>query len=665
MINLRDEVIKHANGVFKHKLKDINTNTTWFTRILTALDTSAQLALNTLDLNCVNTNGIIWGQVINGWKWASENIRISSTSNATKGNILFWTSVYDEVNDRLGIGVTPSYKFQVGSNLIPSAAPITLGTQFNYTAGATTGTNGIFSFIVNKVISIGETGSTTTSAINSEYIIPATSTVTIWRSRGGYFSVTNLGSGDLSVTNGSSNIVNHSWLGVMQTGNAVWGTISNQSTGTISNANGMTGTVGNYWSGIITTATGVSWIVRGALTAIGSITTARWLYSALVGNASTIGTYYGLLMEVTNTWTIGTRYGVYQTDKLSTNYFWGSIGIGTSVPSTQFELSVDQPVSPSNRTATLTSSHNTAAGAGYILGFQRSRGTVAIPTAISSGDTIGSFRFSAYGTTSYGLGATITNQSTEAWTDTARGNKFSFAVTPNGTTVNVTAMTIDQSGNIGIGTITTPTARLHLPAQTASAGTAPIKLVSGTPMTTPEAWAIEMATNRLLWTNAMWERFSTSFVSSDSVVITDTIVDNSLVETTILTDTQLANTLNSKKIIHLNSTWTYSKVNTSDRATVRIKVGWVVVSTWQIPVGAATNLNYHIETFLTVRWNWVWTQVVWHSHLDFDWLWALSLPVNTTIDTTINNAIEVTWQWDTAAIWTKVISNAWWVELKG
>jgi len=46
------------------------------------------------------------GQTINGSTLASENLILSSTAHATKGKILFGTSAYDEVNNRLGIGTT-------------------------------------------------------------------------------------------------------------------------------------------------------------------------------------------------------------------------------------------------------------------------------------------------------------------------------------------------------------------------------------------------------------------------------------------------------------------------------------------------------------------------------------------------------------------------------
>ena len=55
-------------------------------------------------------------------------------------------------------------------------------------------------------------------------------------------------------------------------------------------------------------------------------------------------------------------------------------------------------------------------------------------------------------------------------------------------------------GKLGIG-LTTPTARLHLPAGTASAGYAPLKLTSGPLLSTPEAGAVEFLTDSLYYTD--------------------------------------------------------------------------------------------------------------------------------------------------------------------
>ena len=57
------------------------------------------------------------------------------------------------------------------------------------------------------------------------------------------------------------------------------------------------------------------------------------------------------------------------------------------------------------------------------------------------------------------------------------------------------AMTIKSTKNVGIGT-TTPTATLHIKAGTATAGTSPLKLTSGTLMTTPEAGTLEYLSNQ-------------------------------------------------------------------------------------------------------------------------------------------------------------------------
>lgn len=85
------------------------------------------------------------------------------------------------------------------------------------------------------------------------------------------------------------------------------------------------------------------------------------------------------------------------------------------------------------------------------------------------------------------------------------GIKFKVAPTgtAGGTVPFVTAMTILNSGNIGIG-VTTPTASLHLgTAVSTTAGTAQLKLtLGGTVMTTPEAGAIEAINSTIYFTDS-------------------------------------------------------------------------------------------------------------------------------------------------------------------
>jgi hypothetical protein len=52
-------------------------------------------------------------------------------------------------------------------------------------------------------------------------------------------------------------------------------------------------------------------------------------------------------------------------------------------------------------------------------------------------------------------------------------------------------LTMNNDGHIGLGTVTSPTAYLHLPAGAAAAGTSPLKFETGTLHTTPEPGAVE------------------------------------------------------------------------------------------------------------------------------------------------------------------------------
>jgi len=74
------------------------------------------------------------------------------------------------------------------------------------------------------------------------------------------------------------------------------------------------------------------------------------------------------------------------------------------------------------------------------------RGTVAAPQAPQSGDNLGKFELAGYGTTSsegYPQ-ATFEGLATENWGAIARGAKIQFKVTPNTTTTQALALTINQ-----------------------------------------------------------------------------------------------------------------------------------------------------------------------------------------------------------------------------
>ena len=66
--------------------------------------------------------GVSGGQSVIGGSASGNSLTLSSTSNATKGKILFGTSGYDETNNRLGIRTaSPSYGFHLVSGTLADA----------------------------------------------------------------------------------------------------------------------------------------------------------------------------------------------------------------------------------------------------------------------------------------------------------------------------------------------------------------------------------------------------------------------------------------------------------------------------------------------------------------------------------------------------------------
>jgi hypothetical protein len=118
------------------------------------------------------------------------------------------------------------------------------------------------------------------------------------------------------------------------------------------------------------------------------------------------------------------------------------------------------------------------------------RGTYAAPQAPQSGDSLGKFELAGYGTTSsegYPQ-ASYEGVATEAWGATARGTKALFKVTPNTTTTQVTALTIDQDSTATFASTVTANGVLltgNTGTVTSVAATAGTGIsVTGSPITT-------------------------------------------------------------------------------------------------------------------------------------------------------------------------------------
>lgn len=134
------------------------------------------------------STGVAGGQSVIGGTAASNNLTLSSTSNATKGKILFGTSAYDEANNRLGIGTaSPSYgvhfvlptlntgetAFYLSSAISAASTGVRTMIQFDLTTAGSNVSN-IYGFNVNLLA--GYTGQSPTQC--ARFINSATGTAT-------------------------------------------------------------------------------------------------------------------------------------------------------------------------------------------------------------------------------------------------------------------------------------------------------------------------------------------------------------------------------------------------------------------------------------------------------------------------------------------------------
>ena len=100
----------------------------------------------TRSTNTITNNlstGISGGQSVVGGTAASNNLTLSSTSNATKGKINFGTgstSAYDELNDRFGVGSTsPTNQLYIRKDAIGTTQVTTAGITLENTTAAALG----------------------------------------------------------------------------------------------------------------------------------------------------------------------------------------------------------------------------------------------------------------------------------------------------------------------------------------------------------------------------------------------------------------------------------------------------------------------------------------------------------------------------------------------
>jgi hypothetical protein len=162
----------------------------------------------------------------------------------------------------------------------------------------------------------------------------------------------------------------------------------------------------------------------------------------------------------------------------------GLLGVGCTDPGNTLETyaSTASGIRASSDTlANIGIFQNSNNATGASLTMRKARGTRATPSAVNSGDTIGTVQFSAYGT-----GGNVVSSiasSVVAYTSATNiSSNLTFGTSPSGSAAAVTRMTIDQAGNVGIANTTgTILGKLHVGSgTTAPVVTTPGLIVTGT-----------------------------------------------------------------------------------------------------------------------------------------------------------------------------------------
>ena len=211
----------------------------------------------------------------------------------------------------------------------------------------------------------------------------------------------------------------------------------------------------------------------------------------------------------------------------------------------------------------------------------------------------------------------------------------------------VEALRISSENNTGLS-VTDPTARLHLPAGTATAGTAPVKLTDGTLLTTEEEGALEYSGGKLYFTNILERKVIDR--TSDVAVETVTVA-NTTTETLLWTGPMAANSLKAGNLFkfHADGIVSNGGATAADQITLRIKVGGSTVVTLEpatksMPVGS----HWHLDANATQRTIGATGSRAIHVLIDIDDVTEEVIAV-AAIDTTASMDVTLTAEWASAA----------------
>ncbi|CAK0762949.1 hypothetical protein CCP3SC1AL1_310012 [Gammaproteobacteria bacterium] len=216
------------------------------------------------------------------------------------------------------------------------------------------------------------------------------------------------------------------------------------------------------------------------------------------------------------------------------------------------------------------------------------------------------------------------------------------------------------NGNLGISTAS-PTARLHLPAGTATASTAPLKFTSGTLLATPAAGVVEFYDGRWYITGTAKQRV---IDRTGGVIVATTTVANTTTETTLWTETLSANAMKVGRIYKLFCCGIADNKSASDDITFNLYFGGTLVGTYNPAMGSiSAGTHWDAQINITIRTIGVGGTCAVCTMIQIGTFSDKTSSLQ-AIDTTAANSVTLKVQWDNANPANTISIYQGWLELK-
>ena len=129
-----------------------------------------------------------------------------------------------------------------------------------------------------------------------------------------------------------------------------------------------------------------------------------------------------------------------------------NVGIGIATPTSPLHVAASTTLAAGQPSILLQGSSNTEriitrSTSAPVFATQFANGTLASPTAVTSGNFLGGYQFGGYAATAFNRGAQISGYADGTWTDTSTPAYIAFQTATAGSTTLTERLRVDSSGN--------------------------------------------------------------------------------------------------------------------------------------------------------------------------------------------------------------------------